>query len=290
MICNYKGITKNIFLSLFVITIDFFLFSPVQALTFQTPIIEGQLVYGQAAPGEQINLIPVSVNHTQPVDPIPVPIAPDGRFVIGIPQDSRHLILEVQVDNQRISHTFPVQKRVWREEVVNGLPSHKVTPSSREQERITAESLLMRRKRQVSDFKTFPDKWSRPVPAFKRISSTFGSRRLLNGIKTQGHSGTDYAAPIGTSVIAPASGVVTLTHPDMFYSGKTVLIDHGYGVFSSYSHLNEITVRENQHVKPGDKIGEIGMTGRATGPHLHFTVTWFDIRVDPESLFQITKE
>ena len=105
---------------------------------------------------------------------------------------------------------------------------------------------------------------------------------MLNGIKTAGHSGTDYALPTGSPIYAPADGMVKVIHPDMFYSGKTILIDHGYGVFSSYSHLSEILVRQGDKVKQGHLIGKIGTTGRSTGPHLHFTLTWFGVRVDPE--------
>ena len=87
-------------------------------------------------------------------------------------------------------------------------------------------------------------------------------------------------------MVAPADGRVKVVHPDMFYTGKTILIDHGQGVFSSYSHLSEINVNENQVVKQGDVIGAVGMTGRSTGPHLHFAVTWFGVRVNPEFLFE----
>ena len=148
------------------------------------------------------------------------------------------------------------------------------------------EALLLQKARQSSDGAFFPETWILPVAQYTRISSPFGSRRVLNGTKKAGHSGTDFAAPTGTAVVAPADGRVKVVHPDMFYTGKTILIDHGQDVFSSYSHLSEINVTENQVVKQGDVIGAVGMTGRSTGPHLHFAVTWFGVRVNPEFLFE----
>lgn len=286
MIYNYKIITQNLLLFLFVITIDLFIPTKTQALTFQTPLIEGQLVYGHLTPHEEIYVDSAFLNNGQESDMTFISRTSNGQFILGLPQDCTQLSLYIKTDKGIEKQTFPVQKRFWKEEVINGLPPRQVTPNTHDQKRIESEFLLMRKSRQHSDFTEFPTQWIRPLKQFKRISSEFGSRRLLNGIKTQGHSGTDYAAPIGTPVIAPAKGVIKLIHPDMFYSGQTILIDHGYGVFSSYSHLSHINVQENQIVQPGDKIGEVGMTGRATGPHLHFTVTWFGVRIDPETLFQ----
>ena len=164
-------------------------------------------------------------------------------------------------------------------------PPKKVIPPQEEQKRILEEILLMREKRKISDYPAFNQKWTLPVAEYSRISSPFGARRILNGAVTQGHSGTDYAAPTGTPVLAAADGKVVLIHPDMFYTGGTILIDHGYGIYTNYCHLSRIDVKEGQIVKAGEPIAAVGSTGRATGPHLHFGLSWYGVRLNPEDLF-----
>ena len=123
-----------------------------------------------------------------------------------------------------------------------------------------------------------------PENLYKATINGLDANDILNNVKKQGHSGTDLAAPVGAPIVAPLDGKVVFIHPDMFLTGKTVMIDHGYGVFSSYSHLSQINVKLNQIVKTGDSIGLVGKTGRATGPHLHFTITWYGVRINPEDL------
>ena len=248
-------------------------------------MIDGQLAYGQADSNEKVFVENSYLNiGKNDKNLFQIPTDHQGRFVIGIPQDATQLILTIQNPTYSKKMIFPVKSRKWDEEYVTGLPSNKVQPDTKNQKRITDEALQMKQARQVSRFSIFPDGWKNPVPDYTRISSHFGSRRILNHIKKQGHSGTDLAAPIGTPVIAPLPGKVVFVHPDLFLTGQTVMIDHGFGVFSSYSHMSQINVKLNQTVNTGDSIGQVGQTGRATGPHLHFTVTWYGIRVNPEDL------
>ncbi len=121
-------------------------------------------------------------------------------------------------------------------------------------------------------------------PAVGPISGVFGSQRVLNGEPKRPHFGVDIAAAPGTPVMAPADGVVAIAHPDMYYTGGTVLIDHGHGLTSVYSHLREVSVKEGARLRQGDNIGRIGATGRATGPHLDWRINWFDQRLDPALL------
>ena len=236
------------------------------------PVTQASLVYGQIQPNTDL-----FYNNTK------IRTNDDGYFVLAIPQQTEDtLTLTTQHKQTTYDWTYNVQKRTWKQEVVNGLPPKKVSPSPKDLKRINQENQLLKNGRNTTFYKQLPMCFSRPVDKSARISSEFGSHRLLNGIKTAGHSGTDYALPTGSPVYAPADGIVKVTHPDMFYSGKTVLIDHGFGIFSSYSHLNTISVEQGETIKRGDKIGEIGTTGRSTGPHLHFTMTWFGIRIDPE--------
>ena len=276
----YKVITK-LCISYIVITF----LSPTYAITFSSDLIDGELVYGKADQNEKVFVENSYLNiGKNDKNLFQIPTDSTGKFVIGIPQDATKLTLTIQSPTHLETKIFSVKNRTWDEEYVTGLPPAKVQPDDKNQKRITDEALQMKQARQASDYPYFPETFQNPVPAYIRISSHFGSRRILNNVKKQGHSGTDLAAPTGTPIISPADGKVVFVHPDLFLTGKTVMIDHGYGVFSSYSHLSQINVKQNQIVKSGDSIGLVGQTGRATGPHLHFTITWYGVRINPEDL------
>lgn len=246
--------------------------SNTSELTITSAVNEASFVYGTVKKNTKL-----FYNNQE------VKTSKEGYFVLGLPQDAPNTLTLTTLTKEKKQHwTYPVQKRSWKEEVVNGLPAQKITPNLSVQKRIATENALLKKGRSNTYYSHFPACFSRPVDKKARISSEFGSRRILNNTKTAGHSGTDYALPLGSTIYAPADGIVKVTHPDMFYSGKTILIDHGYGIYSSYSHLNNIMVKQGDIIKRGDKIGEIGTTGRSTGPHLHFTMTWFGVRVDPE--------
>lgn len=121
-------------------------------------------------------------------------------------------------------------------------------------------------------------------PSIGPISGVYGSQRILNGQPRRPHFGVDVAAPTGTPVRAPAAGIITLAHPDMYFSGGTVILDHGHGVSSSFLHLSRIHVQVGQRVEQGELIAEIGATGRVTGPHLDWRMNWFGQRIDPALL------
>ena len=282
--CNNNVITSIALRINIVITMLFFSGS-IWAKTVQqdmifldvfSPVAQGTFVYGKTQVGTQVFY-----------QDMPITLTSDGDFVLALPKDApKEMELVAIKDNQKISKTYNVISRKWKEEVVNGLPPKKVSPSEDDLKRITQENQLLRRGRENTHHLSFPTCFTRPVDKKARISSEFGSSRILNGVKTAGHSGTDYALSSGSEIYAPADGVVKITHPDMFYSGKTILIDHGYGVFSSYSHLSDILVQQGDNVKQGDLIGKVGTTGRSTGPHLHLTLTWFGVRVDPEYILK----
>lgn len=287
--CNYKVSTniKNIykvitFLSLYNIVIT----SPSFAFTLPDDLSDGSLVYGHLDKNETLfiknNYLNIGKNDKNLTQ---IQSDKNGNFVIGLPQDLQQLHLTLKQDGQTINKVYPITPQKWKEEVVTGLQPEKVSPSSQNNDRIAREASEIRLARQTTNYDTLPTNWIKPIKEKHRISSFFGSRRILNGIKKQGHSGVDYAAPAGTQIIAPADGKVVYINPDVFLTGKTVMIDHGFGVFSSYSHLNDITVQFNQNIKQGDEIGHVGSTGRSSGPHLHFTVTWFGVRIDPECLY-----
>ena len=121
-------------------------------------------------------------------------------------------------------------------------------------------------------------------PVTGRISGVYGSQRVYNDVPGNPHFGVDIARPTGTVVVAPADGVITLAEPDMFYSGGTVIIDHGYGINSTFLHLSKLYLKVGDKVKQGDNVAEIGATGRVTGPHLDWRLNWFQMRLDPVSI------
>ena len=258
---------------------------PTDKIAFENPLTDGQLVYGSINRNHKLFIANAERRVGEKSGTFEIPTQ-NGHFVLGIPQDATDLKLTLQTETGKETFDFPVQKRKWKEDIVNGLPSQKVIPPQEEQKRILEEILLMREKRKISDYPVFTHKWTLPVAEYSRISSPFGARRILNGAITQGHSGTDYAAPEGTPVLAATAGKVVLIHPDMFYTGGTVLIDHGHGIYTNYCHLSRIDVQEGQIVKAGEPIAAVGATGRATGPHLHFGLSWYGVRLNPEDLFK----
>jgi murein DD-endopeptidase MepM/ murein hydrolase activator NlpD len=118
------------------------------------------------------------------------------------------------------------------------------------------------------------------------ITGVYGSQRVYNGVPKNPHYGVDYAAPTGTEVVAPAAGIVRLAHPDLFYSGGTMIIDHGHGLSSSFLHLSGLLVAEGARVTRGQPIALVGATGRATGPHLDWRMNWHQQRIDPQLVLE----
>jgi murein DD-endopeptidase MepM/ murein hydrolase activator NlpD len=176
-----------------------------------------------------------------------------------------------------------VAKRTYDVQRIDGLPPKKVTPSEEDMVRIRKEYALIRTARDRDDAREDflgGFEW----PARGRISGVYGSQRILNGVPRRPHFGVDVAAPVGTLVYAPADGVVTLAHDDMFFSGGTLIVDHGHGLSSSFLHLNAVLVKEGDRVRQGDPIAKIGATGRVTGPHLDWRMNLVGARLDPQLL------
>jgi len=236
--------------------------------------IQGGLMFGQAPPGSRVRL-----------DDEAVLVSSEGLFVIGFDRDEiglRRLVVEAP---GVAPHTreLAVQTRDYDIERVDGLPPQTVTPDPEAAERIRREAAMVAsarsRRDQRIDFAE-PFAW----PASGRISGVYGSQRILNGEPRRPHFGLDIAAPTGTPVFAPADGLVTLAHDDMYFSGGTLIVDHGHGLTSSFLHLSEILVEAGQRVEQGDLIARIGASGRASGPHLDWRMNWLDRRVDPQRL------
>lgn len=216
-------------------------------------------------------------------------VSPQGYFVFGFDRDAAATTtLTVQLPGQPAeSKTYPVRKRLWKVQRINGLPPDKVTPPPEVEARIEHEAAEVKAAReQDSALEGFtePLQW----PAHGEVSGVFGSQRILNGIPKQPHPGEDIVVPTGTPVTAPASGVIALAEPDLYFTGGTIIIDHGHGLSSVLVHLSKLLVRVGDPVKQGQVVGKSGMTGRATGPHLHWGIYWFDAHIDPRSAMAAT--
>ena len=191
--------------------------------------------------------------------------------------------MEVDVHNGKDSqqYSYSVAQREYKVQRVDGVPQRTVTPPSAEVlERIRQEGRLVRQARADNDRREdFLQGFIKPLEG--PITGVYGSQRVYNGVPKNPHYGLDIARPTGTVVVAPAAGIVKLVHADMYYSGGTLVLDHGYGLTSSFIHLSGALVKEGQRVEAGDAIAKVGSSGRATGPHLDWRVNWFSVRLDP---------
>ena len=166
---------------------------------------------------------------------------------------------------------------------IDGLPPQKVTPDASVLPRIQAEANAIRKARSVLDARVdYRSGFHWPV--LGPISGVYGSQRVLNGQPRRPHYGVDIAAPVGTPVAAPAPGKVTYINSDMYFSGGTLVLDHGHGLSSSFLHLNELLVELGQTVDQGEIIATVGATGRVTGPHLDWRMSWQGAYIDPQLL------
>jgi murein DD-endopeptidase MepM/ murein hydrolase activator NlpD len=245
-----------------------------QAVELEGEPIQGGLIFGKTQAQDRVFL-----------DQEEVMVSRDGDFVIGFGRDEsgeRELLIKTPTGREeRI--ILPVAPREYAIERVDGLPPKTVTPDPESAARIKADGRLVSsarsRRDQRVDYNSGFD-W----PAQGRISGVYGSQRVLNGEPRRPHYGLDIAADQGSPVYAPAAGIITLAHPDLYFSGGTIILDHGQGLTSTFLHLSKILVETGSTVQQGDLIAEIGSTGRASGPHLDWRMNWLNRRVDPRLL------
>ena len=258
--------------------IFFLLFNSSLANSFEIngEIIQGALIIGKEHPDKTIY-----INKQQ------IKLSKNGIFVFGINynQTGDIVIESVDKNNQKISKTYKIKKRQYKIQKIDGLNEKMVTPDQDSLEIIKKENDLIKNAQLInSDFEFFLSGFNKPIDGV--ISGVYGSQRILNGKPRAPHLGIDFAAPKGTEVKAPAEGFVTLAEKNFYFTGGSIILDHGHGVSTIYAHLDEILVKKNELIKKGQVIGKVGSTGRATGPHLHFGVNWFDAKIDPELIFK----
>ena len=211
-----------------------------------------------------------------------VRVSPEGYFVLGFGRDAvQRAELRVRFsDGSAIELPVTVAQRTYQIQRIDGLPQRQVTPPDEDLAQIRDERRLIDAAHESDSANAF---WRKRFiwPASGSISGVYGSQRILNGEPRRPHLGVDIAAPADTPVVAPCDGVVVLAHPNLYFNGNLVVLDHGHGVTTSYSHLSVVRVHEGERVRQGDVIGAIGATGRVTGPHLHWGLSVFDVALDP---------
>ncbi|MFZ5724536.1 MAG: M23 family metallopeptidase [Pseudomonadota bacterium] len=235
---------------------------------------QGELIVGRVPPGSRVRVLERNVR-----------VAADGTFVFGLDRDAApEIVVDIVLpDGQVRQEKRAVAAREYNIQRVTGIPERIMRPSPADLERIARDNAQVARARRIDDDRLDflgPFIW----PAQGPITGVFGSQRFYNGEPKRPHFGVDVGVPTGTPVLAPAGGIVTVAAPDMFYSGGTLVIDHGHGVSSTLMHLSELLVREGERVERGQLVAKSGASGRASGPHLDWRMNWFGEYIDAQRL------
>ncbi len=255
--------------------IFFFIFFNANAVEFKGKFIQGHFIVGKTEPNSIVK-----------IDNKKVKVTIDGYFVFGLDRDRKYDV-RINIENTNYNKNIikKVLKRKYNIQRIDGLDEKKVTPPEEVYKRIKKENNKIGQARAInSDLIFFKDKFIMPVEGI--ISGVYGSQRILNGKPRWPHYGIDIAADKGTKIKSSATGIVTMSENDLYYTGGTIIMDHGHGVSTIYSHLEEVMVNVGDKINQGDIIGTVGSTGRSTGPHLDFRINWFQTRLDPMSVLK----
>ena len=237
------------------------------AVTFDGKFVQGSFILGKTEPDSEVF-----------IDKKKVKVTTDGYFAFGLGRDRKNDVVITINEKKIIKKVF---KRKYKIQRIDGLEEKKVTPPEEVYERIKRENKLIGEARLTnSDLTFFKEKFIIPVEN-AIITGVYGSQRILNGKPKWPHYGLDFAADEGTEIKAMLDGVVTLAESDLFYTGGTLIFDHGHGISTLYMHMDKIFVKKGQKIKQGDIVGTVGSSGRATGAHLDVRLNWFQTRLDP---------
>ena len=259
----------RVLLSLFFLLIS----TSSYAVSFDGKFIQGSFILGQTEPGSEVF-----------IDKKKVKVTSEGYFAFGLGRDRKNDVVITINEKKIIKKVF---KRKYKIQRIDGLEEKKVTPPEEVYERIKRENKWIGEARAInSDLDFFKNKFITPLQN-AIVTGVYGSQRILNGKPKWPHYGIDFAADEGTEIKAMLDGIVTLAEPDLFYTGGTLIFDHGHGVSTLYMHLKKILVKKGQKVKQGEVIGTVGSTGRSTGAHLDVRLNWFQIRLDPATVLDI---
>ena len=261
------------------IILIFFISINSNAAEFQGDFKQGSFILGKTKPNSKIF-----------VDKTKVRVTKDGYFAFGIGRDRKNNIL-IKIINS--GETELIEKKVFKKEYkiqrINGLPPKQVTPPPEVYERIKKDNKLIGKARAVnSNITFFKEKFSLPIDKFI-ITGVYGSQRILNGKPRRPHYGIDFHAPEGTPVRAMLDGTVTRAEKDLYFTGGTIIFDHGHGISTLFMHMKDVNVKEGQKIKKGQVVGTVGKTGRSTGPHLDIRLNWFEVKLDPATVLDLNK-
>jgi murein DD-endopeptidase MepM/ murein hydrolase activator NlpD len=248
-----------------------------ECMQFEGALQQGGFIWGQVAAGSTVHL-----------DGEALDVLADGTTFVGFGRDAPETAeLVVSTDAEDCRQTLRVSSREYNIQRVEGVPAKTVNPPQEQLDRIRREGALVKTAR--AGRLDRPDLLSTVLAGFVwpvqgPISGVYGSQRYYNGEPGRPHFGVDVAAPTGAQVRAPAAGIVTLAEPDLYFSGGTVILDHGFNVSSTFLHMSAVEVKVGEELQAGDPIGAVGATGRATGPHLDWRMNWRGVRIDPQLL------
>ena len=250
-----------------------FFFTNSLAVEFNGKFIQGHFIVGLTEIKSKIF-----------IDDKEIKVSKDGYFVFGIDRDRKFdLIITKIINGKKEKITKKIYKRKYQIQRIDGLDEKKVTPPEEVYNRIKNENNKIGKARSInSDLVFFKNQFIMPVKGI--VTGVYGSQRILNGKPKWPHYGIDIAAKKGTKIKSSGSGVVTMAEKDLYYTGGTIIMDHGHGISTIYSHLEKVMVNVGDEIKQGEVIGTVGSTGRSTGPHLDFRVNWFQTRLDPMTI------
>lgn len=250
----------------------------VEAKTeFSGEFVQGGMVVGKSDSADKVTL-----------NKKLLPLTSDGQFVFGFGRDdkSSYTLTIVHNDGKVEKKTFVPKVREYNIQRINGIKKSIMQPNPKAVARSKKDNLQVKQARQIgSELTAFSTGFIAPIQG--KITGVYGSQRVFNDVPKRPHFGLDYAGKTGDPVMAPASGKVLLWVPDMFYSGGTMIIDHGHGISSTFLHLSDSYVKTGDMVKQGDVVAAVGASGRATGPHLDWRINWFDVKIDPEYVLKL---
>ena len=244
------------------------------AVEFNGKFQQGSFILGKTKPGSQVI-----------IDKKKIRVTKDGYFAFGLGRDRKNDVVIKVISNQELKvFEKKVIKKEYKIQRIDGLPKKQVTPPKEVYERIKNDNILIGKARSInSDLDFFKNKFIKPINN-AIITGVYGSQRILNGKPRRPHYGLDYAAKEGTPVKAMLDGVVTLADKDLYFTGGTIIFDHGHGISTLYMHMKDVNVIKGQKIVQGEIIGTVGQTGRSTGPHLDIRLNWFDVKLDPATV------